>query len=52
MELFRCVSQLAEARDRALQRVSRAAEYKELKGKDPSKEELLGKIQQVRGTTG
>lgn len=45
-----CVSQLAEARDRTLQRVGRAAEYKELKGKDPSKEELLKKIKQVRAT--
>lgn len=39
--------QLAEARDRTLQRVSRAAEYKELKGKDPPRGELLKKIEQV-----
>lgn len=41
------VSQLAEARDRTLQRVNRAADYKELKGKDPSSAELVKKIEQV-----
>lgn len=41
------VSQLAEARDKTLQRVNRAADYKELKGKGPSSAELVKKIEQV-----
>lgn len=47
-----CICQLGEARDRTLQRVSRAAEYKELKGNDPSRDDLLKKVEQVRETFG
>lgn len=39
--------QLAEALDKTFASLNQPADYKELKGKDPSSEELIHKIEQV-----
>ncbi|XP_026219495.1 coiled-coil domain-containing protein 146 [Anabas testudineus] len=46
-EIITLLIELSEARDKTLEGLSRTADYKELKGKDPSTPELVKKMEQL-----